>query len=196
MALAPLPLLRGQPTRFVVHRLIGGLCCRFCALRCAWVTCRRQPQAVSGAAPLLELVGGRSWRPRHQRSGLHPRRPRRRSTADARGPGLFTNTRSVYQHLLTPPHPALLPAQSTKDVVIIGGGPGGYVAAIKAAQLGLKVACVEGRGTLGGTCLNVGWVGCAVARLWIGAGGSHARPGRDANYVCASPPRAGASPRR
>lgn len=43
-----------------------------------------------------------------------------------------------------------------KDVVIIGGGPGGYVAAIKAAQLGLSVACVEGRGTLGGTCLNVG----------------------------------------
>ncbi|MCF8473278.1 MAG: dihydrolipoyl dehydrogenase [Emcibacter sp.] len=42
------------------------------------------------------------------------------------------------------------------DVVIIGGGPGGYVGAIRAAQLGLKVACVEMRGTLGGTCLNVG----------------------------------------
>ena len=42
------------------------------------------------------------------------------------------------------------------DVVVIGGGPGGYVAAIKAAQLGLKVACVEMRGVLGGTCLNVG----------------------------------------
>lgn len=42
------------------------------------------------------------------------------------------------------------------DVVIIGGGPGGYVAAIRAAQLGLKVACVEMRGSLGGTCLNVG----------------------------------------
>lgn len=44
------------------------------------------------------------------------------------------------------------------DVVIIGGGPGGYVAAIKAAQLGLKVACVEKRGALGGTCLNVGCI--------------------------------------
>ncbi|KAI8832715.1 hypothetical protein BC829DRAFT_448873 [Chytridium lagenaria] len=44
------------------------------------------------------------------------------------------------------------------DVVVIGGGPGGYVAAIKAAQLGLKTACVEGRGTLGGTCLNVGCI--------------------------------------
>lgn len=44
------------------------------------------------------------------------------------------------------------------DVVVIGGGPGGYVAAIKAAQLGLKVACVEKRGTLGGTCLNVGCI--------------------------------------
>lgn len=42
------------------------------------------------------------------------------------------------------------------DVVIIGGGPGGYNAAIRAGQLGLSVACVEGRSTLGGTCLNVG----------------------------------------
>lgn len=42
------------------------------------------------------------------------------------------------------------------DLVVIGGGPGGYVAAIRAAQLGMKVACVEGRGALGGTCLNVG----------------------------------------
>jgi dihydrolipoamide dehydrogenase len=42
------------------------------------------------------------------------------------------------------------------DVVILGGGPGGYNAAIRAGQLGLKAACVEGRATLGGTCLNVG----------------------------------------
>jgi len=44
------------------------------------------------------------------------------------------------------------------DVVVIGGGPGGYVAAIRAAQLGLKTACVEARKTLGGTCLNVGCI--------------------------------------
>lgn len=44
------------------------------------------------------------------------------------------------------------------DVVVIGGGPGGYVAAIRAAQLGLKTACVEKRGSLGGTCLNVGCI--------------------------------------
>lgn len=44
------------------------------------------------------------------------------------------------------------------DLIVIGGGPGGYVAAIKAAQLGMKVACVEKRGTLGGTCLNVGCI--------------------------------------
>ncbi len=44
------------------------------------------------------------------------------------------------------------------DVVVIGGGPGGYVCAIRAGQLGLKVACVEGRGALGGTCLNVGCI--------------------------------------
>ena len=46
----------------------------------------------------------------------------------------------------------------TYDLVVIGGGPGGYVAAIRAAQLGLKTACVESRGRLGGTCLNVGCI--------------------------------------
>ena len=44
------------------------------------------------------------------------------------------------------------------DVIIIGGGPAGYVCAIRAGQLGLKVACVESRPTLGGTCLNVGCI--------------------------------------
>ncbi|HWA50987.1 MAG TPA: dihydrolipoyl dehydrogenase [Dongiaceae bacterium] len=49
-------------------------------------------------------------------------------------------------------------AEQSFDVVVIGGGPGGYVCAIKAAQLGLKTACVEKRGSLGGTCLNVGCI--------------------------------------
>jgi dihydrolipoamide dehydrogenase len=49
-------------------------------------------------------------------------------------------------------------AENNFDVVVIGGGPGGYVAAIRVAQLGLKTACVEKRGTLGGTCLNVGCI--------------------------------------
>ena len=44
------------------------------------------------------------------------------------------------------------------DVVIIGAGPGGYVAAIRAAQLGFKTACIESRGSLGGTCLNIGCI--------------------------------------
>lgn len=44
------------------------------------------------------------------------------------------------------------------DLIVIGGGPGGYVAAIRAAQLGMKVACVEKRRALGGTCLNVGCI--------------------------------------
>ena len=44
------------------------------------------------------------------------------------------------------------------DVIVIGAGPGGYVCAIRAAQLGMKVACVEKRATLGGTCLNVGCI--------------------------------------
>ncbi len=44
------------------------------------------------------------------------------------------------------------------DLIVIGGGPGGYVCAIRAAQLGLKTACIESRGILGGTCLNVGCI--------------------------------------
>ncbi|XP_064944482.1 uncharacterized protein LOC135625429 isoform X2 [Musa acuminata AAA Group] len=55
-------------------------------------------------------------------------------------------------------------AADENDVVVIGGGPGGYVAAIKAAQLGLKTTCIEKRGTLGGTCLNVGCIPSKVDR--------------------------------
>ncbi len=49
-------------------------------------------------------------------------------------------------------------SENAFDVIVIGGGPAGYVAAIRAAQLGLKSACVEKRATLGGTCLNVGCI--------------------------------------
>ena len=44
------------------------------------------------------------------------------------------------------------------DSVVIGGGPGGYVCAIRLAQLGFKTACIESRGSLGGTCLNIGCI--------------------------------------
>ena len=44
------------------------------------------------------------------------------------------------------------------DLVVIGAGPGGYVCAIRSAQLGLKIACVESSKTLGGTCFNVGCI--------------------------------------
>jgi dihydrolipoamide dehydrogenase len=59
------------------------------------------------------------------------------------------------------PKPAPVPAASGPvdfDLIVLGAGPGGYVAALRAAQLGLKVACVEKRATLGGTCLNVGCI--------------------------------------
>lgn len=49
-------------------------------------------------------------------------------------------------------------SEKTYDVVVIGSGPGGYVCAIRAAQLGMSVACVEKRDTLGGTCLNIGCI--------------------------------------
>ena len=49
-------------------------------------------------------------------------------------------------------------SDETFDLVVVGGGPGGYTAAIRAAQLGMKTACVEKRGKLGGVCLNVGCI--------------------------------------
>jgi dihydrolipoamide dehydrogenase len=49
-------------------------------------------------------------------------------------------------------------SENSYDVIVIGSGPGGYVCAIRAAQLGMKVACVEKRATLGGTCLNIGCI--------------------------------------
>ena len=55
------------------------------------------------------------------------------------------------------------PCLSTQDLVVLGGGPGGYVSAIKAAQMGMKVTCIEGRGKLGGTCLNIGCIPSKVA---------------------------------
>ncbi|MET1080714.1 MAG: dihydrolipoyl dehydrogenase [Pseudomonas sp.] len=71
---------------------------------------------------------------------------------------------------------------SSYDVVIIGGGPGGYNAAIRAGQLGMRVACVEGRATLGGTCLNVGCMPSKAllhaSELYLAAsGGEFARLG-------------------
>ena len=50
------------------------------------------------------------------------------------------------------------PSGGDADLVVVGSGPGGYVAAIKAAQLGLRTVCVEKEATLGGTCLNVGCI--------------------------------------
>src|SRR5580693_2486581 len=62
------------------------------------------------------------------------------------------------------------------DVVIIGAGPGGYVAAIRAAQLGLKTACVESRGSLGGTCLNIG---CIPSKALLQSSHKFAEVGRE-----------------
>ena len=50
------------------------------------------------------------------------------------------------------------------DVVVIGSGPGGYVAAIRCSQLGLRTAIIERYPTLGGTCLNVG---CIPSKAWL-----------------------------
>lgn len=62
----------------------------------------------------------------------------------------------LYSHKAATPFRQL--SSNSYDLAVIGGGPGGYVAAIKASQLGLKTVCIEKRGTLGGTCLNVGCI--------------------------------------
>jgi dihydrolipoamide dehydrogenase len=67
-------------------------------------------------------------------------------------------------------------AERQFDIVIIGGGPGGYVCAIKAAQLGLKVACVEKRGALGGVCLNIG---CIPSKALLSSSHLFAQAGHD-----------------
>ncbi len=64
------------------------------------------------------------------------------------------------------------------DLIVIGGGPGGYVCAIRAGQLGLKVACVESRPTLGGTCLNVG---CIPSKALLHA--AHQKHEADTNFA-------------
>ena len=51
-----------------------------------------------------------------------------------------------------------MPDKETYDLIVVGSGPGGYVAAVRAAQLGLKTACVEKSSRLGGVCLNVGCI--------------------------------------
>ncbi|XP_065845387.1 dihydrolipoyl dehydrogenase, mitochondrial-like isoform X2 [Oscarella lobularis] len=63
-----------------------------------------------------------------------------------------------YRNVLVSSRPFCNRTKDINDVVVIGSGPGGYVAAIKAAQLGLKTTCVEKNSTLGGTCLNVGCI--------------------------------------
>ena len=64
------------------------------------------------------------------------------------------------------------------DVIVIGAGPGGYVCAIRCAQLGLKTACVEARDTLGGTCLNIG---CIPSKALLHA--SHALHEAEHNFA-------------
>ena len=64
------------------------------------------------------------------------------------------------------------------DVIVIGGGPGGYVCAIRSAQLGLKTACIESRGALGGTCLNVG---CIPSKSLLNLSDNYSKAKKDFN---------------
>ncbi|KAL0388924.1 UNVERIFIED_CONTAM: Leghemoglobin reductase [Sesamum radiatum] len=80
---------------------------------------------------------------------------RRKATAHFSSSSYHLLSRTNYSRILSR---GFASGSDDNDVVVIGGGPGGYVAAIKAAQLGLKTTCIEKRGTLGGTCLNVGCI--------------------------------------
>ncbi|CCI10477.1 unnamed protein product [Albugo candida] len=71
---------------------------------------------------------------------------------------MLRNPRPLFLHRANALQCRFFANSSEYDLVVIGGGPGGYVAAIKAAQLGMKTACIESRGSLGGTCLNVGCI--------------------------------------
>ena len=86
------------------------------------------------------------------------------------------------------------------DVAVLGGGPGGYTAAIRAAQLGAKVACIEKEPELGGTCLRVG---CIPTKAWVqtafalqGGGGAlrEVRRRRSASRSSTSRPRTSGRP--
>ena len=68
------------------------------------------------------------------------------------------------------------------DVAVLGGGPGGYTAAIRAAQLGAKVACIEKEPELGGTCLRVG---CIPTKAWVQT--AHFLHQANANFANVSP---------
>ncbi|KAK3486482.1 dihydrolipoyl dehydrogenase [Neurospora crassa] len=103
------------------------------------------------------LIGRAAVRSAFKPSGLpvvvSPRLRRTYATES----GLFANIKSWFSSKDSGRLTVDVPVEE-KDLVIIGGGVAGYVAAIKAGQEGLKVACIEKRGTLGGTCLNVGCI--------------------------------------
>ena len=88
----------------------------------------------------------------YEKHGFRERRPRGRNRDDGRGP-LITLTRNATREM-----------SMEVDVAVLGGGPGGYTAAIRAAQLGAKVACIEKEPELGGTCLRVG---CIPTKAWV-----------------------------
>ncbi|MBB2202138.1 dihydrolipoyl dehydrogenase [Gluconacetobacter tumulisoli] len=85
-------------------------------------------------------------------AGAPPAKPAAKAAAPAAAPAAPATPAPAAAPAVAPP------AETDYDVIVIGAGPGGYVCAIRAAQLGFKVACVEKRATLGGTCLNVGCI--------------------------------------
>ncbi len=114
------------------------------------------------AAGVLETHGVREGDEVERGTVLGSIAPGNGASATARAAAAPSTPASASSPAKPEPAPAKAPpaphGDTDFDVIVLGAGPGGYVAAIRAAQLGLKVACVERRATLGGTCLNVGCI--------------------------------------
>ena len=124
---------------------------------------------ASGAAtpaprPQAEDAGsGAAEAPAPGKTGSYLPQPELAAPGDVATPAVPASSGEVAKR--PPPAPTDAPAapaaevrETDYDVIVIGAGPGGYVCALRAAQLGMKVACVEKRATLGGTCLNIGCI--------------------------------------
>src|SRR5207244_3562898 len=96
-----------------------------------------------------------------QASGCWPK-PVRSSSGSRRLPGSSASTRPARASLGSARKPTR--SKMDCDVAVLGGGPGGYTAAIRAAQLGARTVCIEQEAELGGTCLRVG---CIPTKAWV-----------------------------
>ncbi len=125
-----------------------------------------EPSGAAATVPKPEApdaASGASEAPTPGKTGSYLPQPEHAAAGDVAIPDLPASSGEAAKP--APPAPTDAPAapaaevrDTDYDLIVIGAGPGGYVCALRAAQLGMKVACVEKRATLGGTCLNIGCI--------------------------------------